>query len=130
VGFFEFLLARRDLHILDEVAAWCERAPAQRRHTKANFYRFLWGIYDELLPRRWQVDLTRIELQIDWPVLQPLATIHTLRCECEARARSLRGHDRPGTKESYAKVNRIMKLLLKSLGYHSLAHFNSVHNSL
>jgi len=130
VGFFGLLLAQRDQHILDEVAAWYERAPAESRNATANFYRFLWGIYDELLPKRWQVDLDRIELKIDWLVLQPLHTIRTLQRECEARVRSLRRHDRPGTKESYAKDNRIMKLLLKPLGYHSLAHFNSVHNSL
>ena len=127
VGFFELLLAQRDQHILGEVAAWCERAPAERRSAKANFYRFLWGIYDELLPKRWQVEPAKIELKIVWLVLQPLQTIRTLQRECEARVRSLRRHDRPSTKESYAQVNRVMKPMFKPLGYHSLAQFKSVH---
>ena len=121
VGFYRLLEAQRDLHILDEVLTWYERSPAARRHARALFYRVIWNIHDQSLPKRWQVDRTKIELWIDWLILQPAKRVRALRQECQERVRALQCHDRPATKQSQAIVNRIMKPILQKAGYRSLA---------
>lgn len=124
VGFYRLVEARRDLHILDEVLAWFDRAPTARRHARAQLYRLMWNIYDQHLPKRWQVDRARIELKLDWLILQPARQVRSLRQECQERERALRRHDRPVTKDNYAVANRIMMPALQKAGYRSLAQLD------
>lgn len=101
----------------------------KRSQAWRDIYTLLWVSYDVKRPLRWQlVNKTEVEF-FNLSIL----TAKKLEAEVEQRRKHsefqkrLAGVDDDWDKESYKTVNSMMKPLLKTHGYRSLAEFEHVH---
>src|SRR5690606_4563695 len=107
--------AMRDVHML----RWA--IGAQEKSPRGGFYLVIAMIYDLQLPKRWQC--LREEPAGDRAVLSLIAaTVPRLRARLKAAEREAARLEPsaglpPFDKDSYRVVNKLMKPLLKQLGY-------------
>jgi hypothetical protein len=129
VVFYEYCRAQRDYMFAAYVREFADKKrPAAWR----NLHMLFWVNYDILLPLRWQL-VNNAKQEVTFFNLSIL-TNKQLQAEVKAREehcefmKMLAGVGDGRDKETYKVVNGIMKPLLRSEGYRSLAEFEQAHN--
>lgn len=125
---FEYFRAQRDRYFLRSLLGFRDRpiCPLSR----AGVWDVIWRSFDLRLPLRWQIASGSDILEFGAMCVIPLRKLRDL-AEAAAREAELlrvRMQLSAQTRESYQVVNQMLKPLLQSLGYKSLAQFQ--HGSL
>jgi Family of unknown function (DUF5681) len=120
---FSYLRAERDWHF-SALILRLRQARSKSETRIAHALHQFWGVYDAWLPKRWQIadDLLGDVIALLW--LFPLKDLLEDVMRFEAVANKLRPEPKPEhRREIYQAANRLMKPLLKPMGYRSLAQF-------
>lgn len=122
VSTYDYFRAERDVAFAETELAFRERGRAGLARTK--IYELIWGIWDALLPLRWQfaprLDLQRFNFAL--PGTRDLVRYRDER-RADAEVLSLRANLPALSRDAYRQVNAILKPTLKLGGYRSLAEF-------
>ena len=120
---FEYLRAEREAHFSEAIL--CMRSRNKATRSKGGFYMLLCTAHDVLLPKRWQI--SHCYEEVAWILLvMPLKFIKEDVKRWRDKAEQLRPMESRlpiYLSDAYGPINKMMKPLLKPLGYRSLAQF-------
>ena len=124
---FRYLQAERDFHFSALILRLRQARTRGEKHTAYAVHSF-WIAFDRSLPKRWQIADEHLNSLIELFFLFP---IDDLAADVQ-RYDTLRTRLRPVPKpehrrEIYQTANRLMKPLLKPMGYRSLAEFEQAY---
>lgn len=123
VARFKYFQAEREAHFSEAIL--CMRSRNKAMRCKCSFYMTLCTTYDVLLPKRWQISHCYEEAA--WILLiMPLKFIKEDVKRWRDKAEQLRPMEWRlpiYLSDTYGPINKMMKPLLKPLGYRSLAQF-------
>lgn len=123
VPFYEYCHARRDQYF--GMTCMHSRSRARNAEFQERFFTIIWTHFDNMLPKRWQMDEDTLSKLFGFFMIIPLVDLKRLISGFAKRAETF--SPPPPTpavrKEVYKKTNTIMRPLLKLKGYRSLAEF-------
>lgn len=123
LDWFKYLQAEREAFFSEAIL--CMRSRNKTKRSKTRFCLLLCTTYDVLLPKRWQIS-DRLEESVRLWLAMPLKFVRDDAKRWRDTAERLKP---PAMRvpiyrgENYKPINRVMKPLLKPLGYRSLAEF-------
>ena len=122
VPLFEGIRADRDVMLM---RSYIDLKRGRRHHAKAEYWAFMALLMDDMLPQRWQVGVDGWEDVGAAFTALPMAMLRDLLAEFERRAKTIKRPpiSKEEQKNAYEVTNRIMKPLLRHMGYRSLRQF-------
>ncbi len=120
---FRYFQAERDFHFSALILRLRQARTRGEKRTAHAAHSF-WMTFDKSLPKRWQIDDEHLDLVMAVFFLLPIEDLKADVKRFRALADRLRPEPKPQhRREIYGFANRLMKPILKPMGYRSLAQF-------